>query len=98
MLKVMNYPLQRSRWLMLTSCLLLTGISSPVFAQKLSPADAAASVHAETQGKVLKVIKIRDYDTEKINYRVKVLTPKGQVRHMIVDGDNGEMMKKKFSD
>lgn len=90
----MNYPLQRSRWLMLASCILLVGMSSTLSAQKLSPADAAASVQAETQGKILKVIKVRDYDTEKINYRVKVLTPKGQVRHMIVDGDSGQMMKK----
>ena len=69
--------------------LLLLSCSSILYAQKLSPADAAASARSFTDGKVLKVKPIQD---TKIDYRVKVLSPEGRVRNIIVDGDNGEIL------
>lgn len=67
--------------------LLLTFISAPSTAQKLSPSDAAASARNFTNGKVLKV----DPTTgKKVDYRVKMLLPEGQVRNIIIDGNSGE--------
>jgi hypothetical protein len=71
-------------------CLFLLCIcSNTLHAQQLSPAEAAASARNFTDGKILKV---KPTQGEKINYRVKVLSPEGRVRNIIVDGDNGEII------
>jgi hypothetical protein len=71
-------------------CLLLFCIcSNTLYAQQLSPAEAAASARNFTDGKVLKVKPIQG---NKINYRVKILSPEGRVRNIIVDGNNGEII------
>jgi hypothetical protein len=71
-------------------CLLLLCIcSNTLYAQQLSPAEAAASARNFTDGKILKVTPIQG---KKINYRVKVLSPEGRVRNIIVNGDNGEII------
>ena len=71
---------------------LLCLCSSAAYAQQLSPSDAAASARNFTDGKVLKVKPIQG---SKINYRVKVLSPEGRVRNIIVDGDSGEILLRK---
>lgn len=65
---------------------------TPLQAQQLSPADAAESARHYTDGKILKVKPIGG---EKIDYRVKILSPQGRVRNIIIDGDSGEMLNKK---
>jgi len=71
-------------------CLFLFCIcSNAVYAQQLSPSDAAASARNFTDGKVLKVKPIKGTKT---NYRVKVLSPEGRVHNIIVDGDSGDII------
>jgi hypothetical protein len=76
-------------------CLLLLCIcSNTLYAQQLSPSDAAASARNFTDGKVLTVKPIQG---TKIDYRVKILSPEGRVRNIIVDGDSGEILLHKKS-
>lgn len=63
-------------------------LSSFTSAQQLSPAEAADSAREATGGKILKV---KPVSGEKIDYRVKVLLPEGQVHNILVDGDNGDV-------
>jgi hypothetical protein len=67
---------------------LLCTCSHTLSAQQLSPSDAAASARSFTDGKVLKVKTIQGTT---IDYLVKILSPEGRVRNIIVDGDSGEI-------
>ncbi len=74
----------------LMAVLLLTSPLSQ--AQKLSPAEAAASARNATGGKVLKVKAMKG---KKVDYRVKMLMPEGRVRHIIIDGDSGRLQPRR---
>lgn len=74
---------------------LLLILGSPfTLAQKLSPTEAAASARSFAGGKVLKVKAMKG---EKVDYRVKVLSPEGRVRNIIVDGNSGEVRTRRQS-
>lgn len=87
------YLLTHTALIRKTLCtLLLCSCSNVLYAQQISPADAAASAHSFSGGKILKV---KPTQGNKIDYRVKVLSPEGRVRNIIVDGDNGEVITQK---
>jgi hypothetical protein len=68
--------------------LLVTLGSTSTLAQQLSPSEAAASARNITGGKILKV---RPMKGSRVDYRVKVLSPEGRVRNIIVDGNSGKV-------
>jgi hypothetical protein len=68
--------------------LFITLGSTSTLAQQLSPSEAAASARNITGGKILKVKAMKG---NRVDYRVKVLSPEGRVRNIIVDGDSGEV-------
>lgn len=63
--------------------------ASPVYAQQLSPAEAAEAASELTGGTVLKVNTVNTHGGE-TDYRIKLLLPQGKVRNIIIDGDNGQ--------
>jgi len=67
-------------------------VSHQAIAQKLSPAEAASSARQSTGGKILKVRPLKNGSTD---YRIKVLLPEGRVRNIIIDGNNGQLKRKK---
>ena len=84
----------------LTLCIVIGLIATVLtsqksYAQQLLPADAAESVTNKTGGRILKVQKIRPDKLNQHDYKVKTLLPNGQVKHLIVDGDNGDIKEPK---
>jgi|GEM_PF-3253352 len=75
---------------LLSMLLLMTSLSTT--AQKLSPSDAAKSARHITGGKILKV---KSPDSGSQDYRVKILSPKGQVRSIVIDGNSGKLKKRR---
>ncbi len=64
------------------------GPANTLLAQRsLSADEAAALVQARTGGRVLSVDTVRRRD--RLFYRVKVLTPQGEVRIFMVDAESG---------
>jgi hypothetical protein len=68
-------------------CVLILGLSSNTIAQG-SASDVAATAASQTGGKVLQV-----KENKAGNYRVKVLMPNGQIRHIIIDNPNSSSKK-----
>ncbi len=66
--------------------------SAPAWSQNLSHAEAAQKAREATNGKVLKVKKT---NSNTINYRVKILSPEGRVKHILIDGNTGEVRSRK---
>ena len=81
-----NWRLQR-KWLLISAIAVCT-YTNGIVAQNLSPSEAADSARQATAGKVLKVKPISG-DT--VHYRVKILSPEGRIRYIVIDGDNGSL-------
>ncbi|MGS2717202.1 PepSY domain-containing protein [Eionea flava] len=81
-----NWRLQH-KWLLI-SAIVVCSYTNGVVAQNLSPSEAADSARQVTDGKVLKVKPING-DT--IHYRVKILSPEGRIRYIVIDGNNGSL-------
>jgi hypothetical protein len=71
----MKYSLRTNKLCQLLISIAIVLCSTGVVAQSSSPAEAAKEARERTGGKVLKV-----KDSDKGNYRVKVLMPGGQVK------------------
>jgi hypothetical protein len=67
-------------------CAVLLALSAPVWAQ-VSRDQAAAAAQRETGGRVLSVEKTES--GRRIVWRVKVITPRGEVRVVFIDADAG---------
>lgn len=87
-----NWRLQR-KWLLISTLAMCT-YTNGIAAQNLSPSEAADSARQATAGKVLKV-KLINGDT--VHYRVKILSPEGRIRYIVIDGDNGSVRPRPHS-
>jgi uncharacterized membrane protein YkoI len=70
---------------------LLAALAAPVYAlSRVSPDEAAAIARRESAGRVLAVEKSSSGGREV--YRVKVLTPNGEVRVILIDAETGNKL------
>ncbi|WP_137938230.1 PepSY domain-containing protein [Chitinivorax sp. B] len=75
------------RSLFLVAVLAMLFGPAPAWSAKVSRDEAAASAQRSTGGRVLSVDKADQSGREV--YRVKILTPKGEVRIILVDAESG---------